>query len=146
MARIHHIATWSDWDEARRTGTYTTSTVGRTLAEEGFIHACRREQVQDVFDRYYAGVREPLVLLSIDPERLTVEVRDEPVGAETYPHIHGPLNRSAVVGVEPLNRHGSTDSFLMTFIKQMARRMAIATVVMVVIAVLLVVASLAMDR
>ncbi|MCD6639962.1 MAG: DUF952 domain-containing protein [Nocardioides sp.] len=146
MARIHHIATWSDWEQARRTGTYTTSTAGRTLAEEGFIHACRREQVQDVFDRYYAGGREPLVLLTIDPERLTSEVREEAVGAETYPHIHGPLNRSAVVGVEPLNRHGGTDSFLMTFIKLMARRMAIATVVMVAIAVVLVAASMAMDR
>ena len=51
--RIFHIATAADWRATLATGTYTTSTVGRSLAEEGFIHASRREQVQGVFDRYY---------------------------------------------------------------------------------------------
>ena len=44
-------------------GGYTTSTRGRTLAEEGFIHAVRADQWQGVRERYYADVDEPLVLL-----------------------------------------------------------------------------------
>ena len=105
--RIFHIATRADWDETLRTGTYATSTVGRTLTEEGFIHASRREQVAGVFERYYRPLGKPLVLLTIDPSRLTdAEVRVEPVGDDTYPHVYGPINRAAVVGVEPLDRDG----------------------------------------
>ena len=100
---IFHISTRADWDETLRTGTYTTSTVGRTLAEEGFIHASRREQVAGVLERYYRSLGQPLVLLTIDPSRLTdADVRVEPVGHDTYPHVYGPINRDAVVEVEPL--------------------------------------------
>ena len=35
---IYHIATAADWAQAQRDGQYATSTRGRTLAEEGFIH------------------------------------------------------------------------------------------------------------
>jgi hypothetical protein len=51
--RIFHIATQADWRTALDSGRYTTSTLGRSLAEEGFIHACRRNQVETVFDRFY---------------------------------------------------------------------------------------------
>lgn len=146
MARIHHIATWADWEQARRSGTYTTSTLGRSLAEEGFIHACRRHQVSTVFDQFYRGAGEDLVLLTIDTDQLDAEVHDEQVGSETYPHIQGPINRAAVIGVEPMNRHGGTDSFLMTFVREMARRMAVATAVMVVVAVVVLLATWLMER
>ena len=36
--QIFHIASASDWTAAQRSGTYTTSTRGRTLEQEGFIH------------------------------------------------------------------------------------------------------------
>ena len=38
------------WKQARRDGQYTTSTRGRTLAEEGFIHAPTAGQVAQVAD------------------------------------------------------------------------------------------------
>lgn len=104
--RIFHIATAADWRRALETGTYRTSTVGRTLDEEGFIHAARREQVQGVFDRYYRGLRDNLVLLTIDPSRLESEVRVETVGDDTYPHVHGPINRGAVLEAVPLDKRG----------------------------------------
>ena len=134
--RIFHIATAADWRRTLETGTYTTSTVGRTLAEEGFIHASRRDQVQGVFDRYYAGLGEHLVLLTIDPARLTdAEVRVEPVGDDSYPHVHGPINRQAVIDVVPLNRRGGTETLTSLWVKGMAVRMGIAVAVMLVIAV-----------
>ena len=132
--RIFHIATAADWRATLATGTYTTSTVGRSLAEEGFIHASRREQVQGVFDRYYRGVGERLVLLTIDPARLESEVRVEPVGDDTYPHVHGPINRSAVVDVEPLNRRGGAETLMSLWLKGMAVRMGAAVLVMLVVA------------
>ena len=128
--RIFHIATLADWTEARRTGTYSTSTLGRTLAEEGFIHASRRDQVSGVFGRYYRTASEPLVLLTIAPERLEAEVRDETVGTESYPHVHGPINRSAVINVTPLSKRGQTESMATLFVKDMARRMLLAIAVM----------------
>lgn len=133
--RIFHIATREDWEAARVSGTYTTSTRGRSLEQEGFIHAARREQVGEVFRRYYRDVREPLVLLTIDPARLGAEVREEQVGEETYPHVHGPVEASAVVDVRPLDRRGGTESVASLFAKEMAGRMVAALVVMVTAAV-----------
>ena len=134
--RIFHIATDADWRRTLETGTYTTSTVGVSLAEEGFIHASRRDQVAGVFDRYYRGLREHLVLLTIDPARLTdAELRVEAVGADTYPHVYGPINRSAVVDVVPLDRSGRPATFLSLWMTGMAVRMGIAVAVMLLVAV-----------
>jgi uncharacterized protein (DUF952 family) len=104
MPRIFHIATVADWDEARRQGRYTTSTRGRTLAEEGFIHASRGDQWQAVHEHLYADVTEPLVLLVIDTGRLAVPVVEEavPDTGETFPHVYGALDPAAVVQVVPM--------------------------------------------
>ena len=139
--RIFHIATDADWRRTLDTGTYTTSTVGRTLEEEGFIHASRRDQVQGVFDRYYRGLGEHLVLLTIDPTRLSdADVRVEPVGDDTYPHVYGPINRSAVVDVSPLNRRGGAETLMSLWLTGMAVRMGIALAVMALVAVVVLVA------
>jgi uncharacterized protein (DUF952 family) len=136
--RIFHIATAADWRKALETGTYTTSTVGRSLDEEGFIHASRRDQVQGVFDRYYRDAGEHLVLLTIDPARLTdAEVRVEPVGDDTYPHVYGPIDRGAVVDVAPLDRRGRSESLMSLWMKGMAVRMGLALVAMLALAGLL---------
>ena len=103
--RLFHIATSADWEAARGSGRYTTSTYGVTLAEEGFIHASRADQWQGVRERFYAEVTEPLVLLVIDPDLLDVPVVDEsPAGTdETFPHLYGALDPAAVVQVLPLD-------------------------------------------
>ncbi|PUA80325.1 DUF952 domain-containing protein [Nocardioides currus] len=132
MERIFHIATRAEWLELRRTGTYTTSTAGRSLQDEGFIHASRREQVEGVFSRYYRDAGEPLVLLVIDPDRLESEVRVEPVGDDTYPHIYGPINRGAVVDALPLDRRGGTESFFAIFGREMALRVGLLFLAMLV--------------
>jgi uncharacterized protein (DUF952 family) len=99
---IYHIATTADWDRARRDGEYTTSTRGRTLAEEGFIHASTAGQVALVANAFYRG--EPdLLLLVIDSAMVGPEIRYEQVPGQTtpYPHIYGPLNLDAVVETRP---------------------------------------------
>ncbi len=107
--RIFHIATLADWQSAQASGTYTTSTLGRTLAEEGFIHASRGDQWQGVRERFYAEVTEPLVLLSIDTGLLTSPVVEEAVPGtdETFPHIFGPIQVDSVVTALPLTDSAS---------------------------------------
>lgn len=92
----------SDWHAAQRGGAYTLSTRDRTLEDVGFIHCSYAHQVAGVANAIYSGERD-LVLLVIDPERLTAPLRPEPPaqGAEAYPHIYGPLNLDAVVDVRP---------------------------------------------
>lgn len=132
---LFHIATRADWDAARRVGTYTTSTLGRSLADEGFIHAAHREQVSTVFRAHYRAAREPLVLLTIDTDRLTSPWTQTPVGGEAYPHIQGPLNTDAVRHVSPLNRRGGSESFTTLFLKEMLGRILLAFLVMALMAV-----------
>lgn len=101
---IYHLALASDWSEAQAAGEYAISTLGRTLVQEGFIHASRADQVEAVRDRFYAGVTEPLLLLEIDPDllrsRLVVEF--VPEAGEEFPHVYGPVNLDAVVRVDPV--------------------------------------------
>ena len=102
--RIFHVATVERLGAGRaRSGAYTTSTRGRTLEEEGFLHASRREQVAGVFAQLLRRRREPLVLLTIDTDRLDVPWREDPVGEDTFPHVYGPLSPAAVVAAEPLD-------------------------------------------
>jgi uncharacterized protein (DUF952 family) len=102
MGHIYHIAARSDWEQALLNGEYTTSTRGRTVAEQGFIHCSDAGQVAGVANFVYAGVHD-LVLLEIDTDRVRVKVQydDVPGQQAPYPHIYGPLNPDAVIGVRP---------------------------------------------
>jgi len=136
VSRIFHIATASDWEAALRSGSYTTSTRGRTLAEEGFIHASHEDQWQQVKATFYADTSEPLVLLAIDPTQLTVPVVEEiPEGADrAFPHIYGPLNTDAVVRVIPLDERGEPvgagESFSRIFFAEMFHNVLLACIVL----------------
>lgn len=102
---IYHIASRSDWAAAVAAGEYHVSTRGKTVEQEGFIHASTAAQVAGVANAYYADAEDLLVLV-IDPERLTAPLRYDPVpGApEPFPHIYGPLNVDAVTGTAELRR------------------------------------------
>ncbi|WP_196781023.1 DUF952 domain-containing protein [Nocardioides sambongensis] len=120
MSTVFHLALSSDWAAAQAAGVYTVSTRGRSLAEEGFIHASRADQWTGVRDAFYADVTEPLVLLQIDTDLLDVPVVEEeaePGSGVTFPHLYGPLRVDAVVRVldlpgplapEPPDATGST--------------------------------------
>jgi uncharacterized protein (DUF952 family) len=103
---IYHLALEPDWQAALAAGEYRVSTLGRTLAEEGFIHASTASQVRGVADAVYADVTEPLILLTIDERRLTVPLQWDavPGSAEPFPHLYGPLDVAAVVLATPLLR------------------------------------------
>ncbi|MEJ7834295.1 MAG: DUF952 domain-containing protein [Nocardioides sp.] len=140
--RIFHIATTADWAAAQESGSYTTSTYGVSLAEEGFIHASRGDQWQGVRERFYADVAEPLVLLTIDPALLTAPVVEEspPGTSETFPHIYGPIDVAAVVGTIPLGEapthpQDGGPSFSRLFFAEMFHNVLLASLVMAVVVV-----------
>lgn len=101
-----HIASAADWSASHLDGDYRESTRDRSLADEGFIHCSRYFQIQPVLDSFYADYQGRLVLLTINPRRLTSPWRfDEvPRQSQTYPHIYGPLNTGAVLESTPLVR------------------------------------------
>ncbi|MFC4587646.1 DUF952 domain-containing protein [Sphaerisporangium corydalis] len=104
---ILHLALADEWAAAAGAGEYRMSTLGRTLAEEGFIHACADlDQLRGVAERFYTGVTEPLVVLAVDQDLLGCPVVFEvpPDADEAFPHIYGPLPVAAVVSVTPFAR------------------------------------------
>ena len=100
---LYHLALPGDWAAAQAAGEYTTSTRGRSLAEEGFIHCSFHRQVAATAARFYADV-DDVVLLRIDPARLGVPVVVEDLfdTGEAFPHVYGPIPLGAVVEVRRL--------------------------------------------
>jgi uncharacterized protein (DUF952 family) len=104
VATIFHIATHEDWDAAQQRASY----VAPSLATEGFIHCSTAAQVASTANAIFRG-RDDLLLLTIDEDRLTSEVRYEPAatpahegGSELFPHLYGALNLDAVTSAEPM--------------------------------------------
>ncbi len=94
---IYHITSQASWSAARKYGVYSAN----SLMSDGFIHCSKTNQILRVADSYFAN-QHGLVILVVDPSRLTSQVRWE-VGTdeagELFPHIYGPLNLEAVLRV-----------------------------------------------
>lgn len=96
---IYHLAHASEWDAARASGEYLTSSRGVTLEQVGFIHASTAEQLRGVAEAFYADDPEPLVVLSID-ETAVPDLRWEDIGeGRVFPHLYGPIVPTYVTGV-----------------------------------------------
>ncbi len=94
MTVLLHLCTPADWRAALDDGA---------LRPPGpFVHLSRPEQVHLPAQQLFPGRRD-LVLLVVDPARLTDPVVDEPgiPGGMRFPHLHGPLPVPAVVAVVP---------------------------------------------
>ncbi len=110
-----HVAFESDWAQAQEHGSYPWSTRGRRIADVGFMHcAGSQAQLAGVVERFYADVTEPLVVLTIDRDRLAahgLDVRLEPPvpgspaeeATDLFPHVYGgDLPVACVDRVDPL--------------------------------------------
>ena len=91
---IVHLCERAAWQEALLQGEYRAA----SLALEGFIHLSRPDQVVAVANRFYRGMQN-LVLLWVAPQRLQADLRWEAADQDTFPHLYGPLNISAVIAV-----------------------------------------------
>lgn len=95
---IYHITTSEDWNLHRDSATYEPV----AFAKEGFIHCSTRDQVPGVLQRYYAGIKN-LLLLHVDESKLTAVVKyEESTNKELFPHVFGPINKDAIVKVDQL--------------------------------------------
>ncbi len=104
MTNFYHIIDRVEWQQAQTAGSYRPE----SLTSEGFIHCSYAAQILLPANALYRG-RPNLVLLEIDPAQVQAAVRHDPVEVvrdgipfqETFPHIYGPLNPTAVVRVLP---------------------------------------------
>ena len=99
--RIFHVTTPDQWRAAQEAGSFTGSTRGVSLEQEGYIHCASAEQVDGIVGRYYADLLGGLLVLEVDTDRLTSPWRTEQLaGADApYPHVYGPIDLAAVVAV-----------------------------------------------
>ena len=94
---IFHITTREQWNHARLAGSYQAD----SLITEGFIHCSTAAQLKETAHRHFAG-EAGLVVLEIDPARLTWELRWEESAGGEFPHLYGPLDLEAVISVQTL--------------------------------------------
>ena len=100
---ILHITSKPEWLEAQTRGEY----VAPSLATEGFIHCSTENQVLHVANAFYRG-KNDLVLLMLNEAALKPELKWEPPAglpapgiseSDSFPHIFGPINLTAVASV-----------------------------------------------
>lgn len=110
---IYHLAP----DSELRAGIAETKYAPHRLPEDGFVHCSAGADVTlAVANDYYGELPEPLLLLALDPARLTPELRFEapaPIAgggrahleeATRFPHLYGPVDLAAITGVAVLER------------------------------------------
>ena len=90
------------WQKFEGKDTFTPP----TFEEEGFIHCCTKEQIDYVLTTYFKGVTA-VFLLKLDTDLLTAKLLVEPANGQHFPHIYGPINRKAIVGIEKVNPQNS---------------------------------------
>jgi uncharacterized protein (DUF952 family) len=100
-AVLVHMCGAEEWRSAQGDGELRPD----SLASHGFVHLSTPEQVHLPANRLYAG-RSDLVLLRVDPARLSSPIRWEPgvpsdPDAMVFPHLYGPLPTKAVISVTP---------------------------------------------
>jgi len=101
---ILHLLSREAWAEAQAHGQL----IAPSVATEGFAHCSTEHQMVDVANKYYSGAHN-MVLLNIDPARLTSKLIFEPPAhldgspalphEPMFPHIYGPINLDAVIEV-----------------------------------------------
>jgi len=98
-AVLLHLCSAEDWRRAQALGEYRPE----SLTTEGFVHLSTPAQVHLPANRLYAGLTD-LVLLHIDPARLTSPIRWEPgvpsdPAGMAFPHLYGSVPTFAVFNV-----------------------------------------------
>jgi len=108
MSLIYHLAPatrWYSWPENK---PYLPA----EYDNDGFIHCTSGDALMiKVANQYYRNVPGDYVLLVIDMLKLEDSVspikwEKSPVFDLLFPHIYGPIDRKAIVGVRPIQRTG----------------------------------------
>jgi len=100
MRETFHLVPEVAWSATDRASAYEAS----SLRAEGFIHCTDGvSALGETFDRHYAADPRPFLTLTLDLDALDVPWRYDVEGSP-YPHIYGPIDRSAIVGISRVDR------------------------------------------
>jgi uncharacterized protein (DUF952 family) len=92
---IYHIVMPEIWETFKNEDFYEAE----SLHTENFIHCSYDHQLEAVLERYYQNA-DRVMVLTVDPDLLTSQlIAEASTGGEIYPHIYGPINKSAIAGV-----------------------------------------------
>jgi uncharacterized protein (DUF952 family) len=104
---IYHLVPVDYWEAQPVDRPYVPADFER----EGFIHCTQGdEQIAIVANRYYRNDRREWLVLVLDEQAVTSEIKYEPgLDGVLYPHIYGLLNRDAIREVwhMPRDRDGT---------------------------------------
>ena len=130
MTIVLHLMPTAVWRELGENDPVSNA----SLANEGFIHCTDKADVMlQVANEFYSGQAGDFVVLHIDVDSLSSECIWEPPAhvhadaaggdpadediagedkrspdlASLFPHVYGPIDRSAVVGVQTMRREPS---------------------------------------
>jgi uncharacterized protein (DUF952 family) len=100
-ARVaYHLVPAPVWEERGGEPAY----LPETFAADGFIHTTNGlDPLLEVANLFYTGDERPFLVLALDTTKLTSELRYDDEG-QIYPHIYGPLNTDAVIGMLAVDR------------------------------------------
>ncbi len=98
MNIIYHLTHADYWRDLDPAAPYLPP----DFESDGFIHCTRGlDLLLQVANTYYRNVPGEFLLLVIDEARVSAEIKYE----GGFPHVYGPLNRDAIVGVHAMGRH-----------------------------------------
>jgi len=106
MSQIYHMVPTVRWHEWPADRPYLPA----EYDNDGFVHCTAGDELMlKVANRFYTGVVGDFLLLVIDTDLLTSELKWEaPTPGDTlaplFPHIYGPINRDAVIAVRSMQR------------------------------------------
>lgn len=96
----YHLALVSEWDSQKNGDHY----VPGAYDADGFIHCTNGlDLLTEIANMFYKDSPDERTVLVLDTGRIESDLRydDE---AQTFPHIYGPLNPSAVIAELPVER------------------------------------------
>jgi len=99
-AMTYHLVLQTYFDSLDPGRDYTP----RDFAREGFIHCTDgAAEMARTANRYYQADPDAFYYLYIDKARVRAPMRYDDPG-KIYPHIHGTLNREAIIAIHPASR------------------------------------------
>ena len=98
MSIIYHLTPADYWRSLDPAAPYLPA----AFENDGFIHCTRGlDLLLQVANTFYRDAGGEFLLLAIEETRVSAEIKYE----GGFPHVYGPLNRDAIVGVHSMVRH-----------------------------------------
>ena len=100
----YHLVPAAAWDAAPADEPFRPG----SLATEGFVHLTHgMGELIEAANAFYRDEPGPHLVLTIDLDALGAPWRYD--GDERYPHVYGPLDRSAITAARPIARAAGGD-------------------------------------